>query len=66
MEPVYKPERYCPICGIELKKDHRCKESTLKAIDSAHKRDPDAILERRIPIARRLHQGLQILDQNED
>lgn len=31
-------DAYCPICGRVIKDEHRCPESTLRAIDAANTR----------------------------
>ena len=59
----------CPICGENEKGigKHRCKESKLRAIDSARdKRDPDSVLERRKPAGQRIDEGYLMLSLGED
>lgn len=39
MKAVWKPEDYCPICGVRLYGGHRCDQKKLAAIDKAHRSD---------------------------
>lgn len=59
---------YCPICGVDISEDygHRCKQSTLDAIDAAMKRDPDDMLERKVPEGQKLYEGLEMLEEDDD
>lgn len=60
---MHDEENYCPICGKAFCGPHRCAEETLRAIDAAHKRDPDGVLLRRRPWAQRLAAGFDMLRQ---
>lgn len=64
---VYKPEKYCPICGAKRLPNHRCDESVLRAIDAAHNRDPDELLPFTLerPVGERLNEGLETMAQDE-
>jgi len=57
---------FCPICGARFfgeYSEHRCSERVLRAIDGAHKRDPEELtigaLQR--PFNERLTEGLKLL-----